>query len=153
MLVTPQIDAAVGSHLHVSITSDFKVLCRQRKQIGLVHSQETFLSCIWVLQHALLVVRLHLLCCGLIKLVKREESHIPKLCIDSLIYQFYMVLHEAFVFRMHRPCRQNKASVVIGHILEYPVDRWLIAVALHDGSLKVVRDKYLRYASYVFKVL
>jgi hypothetical protein len=64
-----------------------------------------------------------------------------------------VVFHETLVFGMQRPGRLDETSVVIGHILEYPVDRWLIAVALHDGSLKVVRDKYLRYASYVFKIL
>lgn len=64
-----------------------------------------------------------------------------------------MVFHETLVFGVQRPGWLYETPVVIGNILEHLIDGWLVAVCLYDGSLEIVRYKYLRQTSYVLEVL
>ena len=153
VLVTPQIDTAVRSHLHVSIAPDLKVFCRKWKQIGPVHCQETLFTGIGMLLHTLLVMRLHLLSSGPVKLFNGVEYQITKLGIYTLVHQLDVILYEALVLGMQWSGGLYETSVVIGHILEHLVDGRLIAVCLHDGSLEVVWYEDLRYTSDMFEEL
>ena len=64
-----------------------------------------------------------------------------------------MILYEALVLGMQWPGGLYETSVVVGHILEYPVDSRLIAVCLHDSCLEIIRNENFWYASDMFEEL
>src|SRR5690606_16466002 len=84
---------------------------------------------------------------GAVELVEAEERLIAQPCEDPALDDLYGDLSLRLVARLRDTRRQNRDTVVRGHLGVRRVDIGLIAMRLRDAALEVINDDALRDAA------
>jgi len=151
VLVAAEVDMVVVGHLQALVVLYLEVLPGQGKQGVFLVGKELLLPGMFFSLHPCPVMGVHLFFDRIVERGKAEEPLVAQLGVYTGIDELYLVLDKGLVLRPFRPCGGHGGTVMVGQVLQHPVDARLVPAGLYDSGLQVVGDKGPRGPAHIFE--